>query len=106
VRPLPRRDRILVAIWIVLSVALWNAIFEMLVVQGVKQYLFRAALHDAGRAPFVAIGEVMDPAIYRATWVATMWTSIVLLAAMITLRVRQLAGPVTDQPHPVVGQEP
>ena len=87
-RPLARRDRIIVLIWIVLSIALWNAIFEMLVVQGVKQYLFRAALHEAGRAPFVAIADVMDPAVYRATWVATMWTSIVLLAAMVTLRRR------------------
>jgi len=86
VRRLPRRDRIIVFVWIVLSFALWNAIFEMLVVQGVKQYLFRAALHDAGRVPFVAISDIMDPAIYRATWVATIWTSIILLAAMLTLR--------------------
>lgn len=85
-RPLPRRDRILVVVWVVLSVALWNAIFEMLVIQGVNQYLYRAAMHDAGRAPFVKIGTIMDPAIYRATWVATMWTSVVLLAAMLTLR--------------------
>jgi hypothetical protein len=107
VRPLPRRDRILVVIWIMLSVALWNAIFEMLVVQGVKQYLYRAAMHDAGRAPFVAIGDIMDPAIYRATWVATMWTSVVLLAAMITMRLRaQLAGPVAEQPHVVLGERP
>ena len=88
-RRLARRDRVLVLVWVVLSVALWNGIFEMLVVQGVKQYLFRAALHEAGRAPFVAIADVMDPAIYRATWVATMWTSIVLLAAMLTLRRRR-----------------
>ena len=87
-RPLARRDRFIVLIWVVLSIALWNAIFEMLVVQGVKQYLFRAALHEAGRAPFVAIADVMDPAVYCATWVATMWTSIVLLAAMVTLRRR------------------
>ncbi len=85
-RRLPRRDRIMVFVWIVLAVALWNAIFEMLVDQGVKLYLFRAALHEAGRIPFVAIAVVMDPAIFRATWVATMWTSIVLLAAMLTLR--------------------
>ena len=85
-RPLPRRDLMFVVLWIVLAVALWNAIFEMLVVQGVKQYLYRAAMHDAGRAPFVTIGTIMDPAIYRATWVATMWTSVVLLAAMLTLR--------------------
>ncbi len=84
--PLPRRQRILVAVWTVLGVALWNALFEMMVVRGVKEYLFRAALHDAGRRPFTPIAEVMDPAIYNATWVATLWTSVILLAALTTIR--------------------
>jgi hypothetical protein len=49
VRPLARRQRVAVAVWVVLAAALWNAIFEMMVVRGAKEYLFRAALHDAGR---------------------------------------------------------
>ena len=98
-RPLPRRERVCVVVWIVLAVALWNAIFEMLVAQGVKQYLYRAAMHDAGRAPFVAIGTIMDPAIYRATWVATMWTSVVLLAAMLTLRCSRALPKSPDLPE-------
>ena len=85
-RPLARRQRVAVAVWVVLAAALWNAIFEMLVIRGVKEYLFRAALHDAGRRPFTPIAEVMDPAIFNATWVATLWTSIVLLAAAMTIR--------------------
>lgn len=85
-RPLPRRQRVVVAIWVVLAAALWNAIFEMMVVRGVKEYLFRAALHDAGRRPFTAIADVMDPAIFHATWVATLWTSVILLAALLTIR--------------------
>jgi hypothetical protein len=28
----------------------------------------------------------MDPAIYHATWVATLWASVVVLAAMTTIR--------------------
>lgn len=83
---LARRQRVAVAAWIVLAIALWNAIFEMMVVRGVKDYLFRAALHDAGRRPFTAIAEVMDPAIVQATWVATLWTAVVLLAALLTIR--------------------
>jgi len=39
-----RRQRIAVTVWIVLALALWNGIFEMMVVRGVKEYLFRAAL--------------------------------------------------------------
>jgi hypothetical protein len=79
-------------VWIVLAIALWNGIFEMMVVRGVKEYLFRAALHAAGRRPFTPIGDVMDPAIYHATWVATLWTSIVLLAALLTIRTLSRRG--------------
>jgi hypothetical protein len=89
VTPLPRRQRVLLGLWVVLAVALWNAIFEMMVVRGVKEYLFRAALHEAGRRPFTAIADVMDPAIYNATWVATLWTSLILLVALITIRAGQ-----------------
>jgi hypothetical protein len=86
VRPLARRQRVAVAVWAVLAVALWNGIFEMMVVRGVKDYLVYAALYDAGRRPFTPIADVMDPAIYKATWVATLWTSVVLLAALLTIR--------------------
>jgi hypothetical protein len=86
VQALRRRQRIAVAIWSVLAVALWNGIFEMMVVRGVKEYLFRAAQHEAGRRPFTPVADVMDPAIFHATWVATLWTSIVFLAALLTIR--------------------
>jgi hypothetical protein len=86
------RRRAIVAVWVVLAVALWNGIFEMMVVRGVKEYLVTAALHEAGRRPFTPIATVMDPAIYKATWVATLWTSIILLAAMLTIR--ELQRPV------------
>src|SRR3954449_12668095 len=81
-----RRQRVVVAAWIVLAVALWNGIFEMMVVRGVKEYLFRAAQYEAGRRPFTPVTDVMDPAIFHATWVATLWTSIVLLMAMLTIK--------------------
>jgi hypothetical protein len=102
VTPLPRRQRVLVAVWMVLAAALWNAIFEMMVVRGVKEFLFRAALHEAGRRPFTPIAAVMDPAIYNATWVATLWTSVILLAALLTMRALKGTGyqvPGTGRNH-------
>jgi hypothetical protein len=83
---LPRSQAVAVGVWLALGVALWNAIFEMMVVRGVKEYLIRAALFEAGRGPMTPIRQVMDPAIYHATWVATLWTSIVVFAAMTTIR--------------------
>jgi hypothetical protein len=65
----------------------------MMVVRGVKEYLFQAALHDAGRRPFTPIAQVMDPAIFQATWVATLWTSVILLAALTTMRLLAREAP-------------
>jgi hypothetical protein len=96
VRPLGRRQRVALAAWSVLAFALWNAIFEMMVVRGAKEYLFRAALHDAGRVPFTPIADVMDPAIFHATWVATLWASVVLLAALLTIRVFSSRPEITE----------
>jgi hypothetical protein len=92
IRP-ARAQRIAVALWLVLGFVLWNGIFEMLVVRGVKEYLFRAALFEAGRGPQIPMAAVMDPAIFNAAWVATLWTSVVLLAAFLTIRVLQPAAP-------------
>ena len=89
IAPGGRRARFVLTLWLVLGVVLWNGIFEMLVVRGVKEYLFRAALFDAHRGPQIPIGAVMDPAIFNATWVATLWTSIVLLAAFVTIQLLQ-----------------
>ena len=81
-----RARRLAVGVWMVLGVALWNGIFEMMVIRGVKESLFRAALADAGRGPRIPIPEIMDPMIFNATWVATLWTSVVLLTALMTIR--------------------
>jgi len=86
VRPLPRPQRIAAALWIVVGIVVWNAVFEMWVVRGVKEYLFHAALSGAGRGPVTPIAQIMDPAIYDATWIATLWASSIVLAGLLTLR--------------------
>lgn len=83
---LSRSQRIAVTLWIVVGVIVWNGIFEMRVIRGVKEYLFRAALFDAGRGPLTPIAQVMDPAIHDALWIATLWASALMLAGMITIK--------------------
>lgn len=77
--------RLLLIGWGVLGAALWNAVFEMMVVRGVKNYLLRAELATAGLAPVTAIRDVMDPAIRHAAGVASIWTCLVWLAAALTI---------------------
>lgn len=84
--PLRRRERVLVAAWLVLGVALWNGVYDMTLGVGIKEYLFRSALHEAGRAPRVTVASVLSPFVFDAVWVATFWASLVLLLGLLTIR--------------------
>jgi hypothetical protein len=57
----------------------------MMVVRGVKDALISAQMSAAGVGPRILIGDVMDPAIRHAGWVATIWTALVWVAAGLTI---------------------
>lgn len=82
----PRRERVLAGLWVVLAVVLWNGVYDMVLIEGIKEYLFRSALHEAGRGPDIRIATVLDGTIFKAVWVSTFWASVVMLAGMITIR--------------------
>lgn len=82
-----KRERALVGLWLVMALLLWNGVYDMTVGEGIKEYLFRSALHEAGRAPSVSIASVLDPYIFDAAWVSTFWASLVMLAGLLTIRV-------------------
>ena len=84
---LPRREGIAVAIWVILGIALWNGVYDMILGQGLREYLFRSALHDAGRAPVMSVNAVVDPYITDALWISTFWASLVTLAGLLTIRI-------------------
>lgn len=84
--PLTRRERILVLVWLALGMALWNGVYDMTLGVGIKEYLFRSVLHEAGRGPAMSIAQVLDPFVFDALWVATFWASLVVLAGLLTIR--------------------
>lgn len=84
--PLTRRERILVGIWLAAGVVLWNGVYDMTLGVGIKEYLFRSALHEAGRGPRMTIAAVLDPFVFDALWVATFWASLVVLLGLLTIR--------------------
>ena len=84
--PLTRRERILVGIWLTAGVVLWNGVYDMTLGVGIKEYLFRSALHEAGRGPRMSIAAVLDPFVFDALWVATFWASLVVLLGLLTIR--------------------
>jgi hypothetical protein len=94
VQRLQRREWIAVAGWLILGLVLWNGIYDMILGQGLREYLFRSALHDAGRGPAMSISGVVDPYITDALWIATFWASLVTLAGLVTIRT---FGPVRKE---------
>jgi len=82
----PRRERIAIAVWLALGVGLWNAMYDQILEKGIKEYLFRSTLHEAGRAPQVAIATVLEPFLFDALWVSTFWAGLVTLAGLLTIR--------------------
>jgi hypothetical protein len=67
-------------------VVVWNGLYDLLLARSTQTYLFRQALHQAGRGPWLDLTTAMDVAVRDAAWVSTLWASILLLAGLITIR--------------------
>jgi uncharacterized membrane protein SpoIIM required for sporulation len=85
-RMVSRAERVTLTLWVILAVVAWNGIYDVLITRGVKEYLLRRAMHEAGRGPDVQLAVMMDLAVRDAFWIATLWASIVLLAGVWTIR--------------------
>jgi hypothetical protein len=85
-RRLQRPERIAIAVWIAVSVVVWNGIYDFVMSRGVKEYLLRNALHQAGRGPEVSMTALFDVAVTEAFWISTLWASAILLAGLWTVR--------------------
>ena len=85
-RRLDRVERIAVGAWLVLSIVVWNGIYDLLLTRGIKDYVLRNALHEARRGPAVSMTALLDFTVSEAFWVATLWASVILCAGLWTIR--------------------
>jgi hypothetical protein len=79
------RRRLALALWIAISIVLWNGLYDMRISLGIRNHLFNAALHEAGRGPEVVMSDDMRETVRDAVLVATLWASIVLAAGVATV---------------------
>ena len=84
-RSLSRGERMAIALWVLLAVVAWNGIYDVLVTRGVKEYLFRWALHEGGRGPAVPMAGIMDVTVRDAVWVSTGWAGVILALGFVTI---------------------
>jgi hypothetical protein len=79
------RRRIALALWFAMAVVVWNGLYDLRITLGVRDYLMKQALHDAGRGPAVTIATAMDETVRDAVKVSTLWAGIVLGAGLSTI---------------------
>jgi hypothetical protein len=79
---LARGRRLVIALWIAMAVVVWNGLYDLRITLGVRDYLMKQALHDAGRGPAVTISEAMHETVRDAVLVATLWGVIILGAGL------------------------
>ncbi|MGH9373138.1 MAG: hypothetical protein ACRD15_16580 [Vicinamibacterales bacterium] len=82
-----RPARLAVAIWVLIAIVVWNGLYDLRITLGVRDYLLKAALHDAGRGPAVVMSDAMRDTVRDAVLVASLWGAIILIAGILTVRV-------------------
>ena len=85
-KPLGRRERIAVTVWVLVALVVWNGLYDLLLARSTQNYLFRTAMHEAGAAPAVDLTAALDYAVLEAVWLSTLWAGILLLLGLITIR--------------------
>ena len=88
---LVRARRLAVALWLAMAIVVWNGLYDLRITLGVRDYLMKQALHDAGRGPAVTIAEAMAATRKDAVAVASLWAVIVLAAGMATVTIMSRA---------------
>ena len=86
-KPLGRRERIAVTVWVVVALVVWNGLYDLLLARSTQNYLFRTAMHEAGVAPAVDLTAALDYAVLEAVWLSTLWAGSLLLLGLVTIRV-------------------
>ena len=98
-RPLDRRERAAVILWLLLGVVVWNGLYDLLLTRGIKDYLLQQALHEAGRGPAsMPLALAMDMTVRDAVWIATLWASIIVCAGLLTVRAFRSTQPAVHGP--------
>lgn len=83
---LTRRERVAAGLWVVVAIVVWNLVYDLMITRAVQEFMFRAALHEAGRGPAVTMADVLDRNVYDAIWVSTLFASLIALAGFVTIR--------------------
>jgi hypothetical protein len=66
-----RKLRVGIALWIVFAFVVWNVIFDRIIVLAGRRYVHDAAVVAHTTDRYLAIDEVMRPAVTHGVWLAS-----------------------------------
>lgn len=81
--------RALVAVWCVIGVVLWSAVFDWWVHGASREYLLRAAAWELGRGPEPSLADLMAEARAAGMVRATIWAGLITGAGLLTIRLKR-----------------
>ncbi len=87
------KARIAVALWLVLAFAVWNVIFDRVIVLAGRRYVYEASAAARRGERYLPIDERMPPAIRRGVWLASAVAAPIALFGVVAV----LAGVSLDR---------
>jgi hypothetical protein len=76
------RTRVAIVLWIACAVAVWNVIFDRVLVLAGRRYVYAAAVAVRDSRGYVQIRDWMPQAIARGVWLASAGAAIVLIVGI------------------------
>lgn len=92
----PRRAAGPLAVALVAAILVWNLIFDLVLGQAERQYLWRKAAHALGEARDVTLDGSIAAGIREGAVIATGWTAIVVAAILVAAWLGYRAGRRAD----------
>jgi hypothetical protein len=82
-----RAVRLAVALWITLSIVVWNVIFDRVVVVAGRAYVRTAADSARHSGVYLRVDDWMRPAIVHGAWTASAISVAILAIGLVAIRV-------------------
>jgi hypothetical protein len=88
------------ALWIVLAVIVWNAVFDYQLVIAGRLYVHAAAAAAQAGSSYARVDDWMRPAITKGLWLASAAAGAILMAGLLGVRVAT-GGFSRDRPEAI-----
>lgn len=76
---------VLIALWCVLGLSLWNALLDLYVSRGAREFLQLKAEAQLGLGPEPSMAEVMRRTRNDGLWAASFWACLVIAGGAATV---------------------